>query len=51
LAVTALVMLVLAPRGDILLLLIGIAVSDTLLYLLYTYLCFYAGGRPRLKGS
>lgn len=51
LAVTALVMLVLAPRGDILLLLIGIAVSDTLLYLLYTYLCFYAGGRPRLKGA
>jgi O-antigen/teichoic acid export membrane protein len=51
LVVTALVMLVLAPRGDIRALLIGVAVSDTLLYLLYTYLCFYAGARPRLAGT
>lgn len=48
LAVTGLVLLVLAPRGDIRVVLIGIAVSDILLYLLFTYLCFYAGAHPRL---
>lgn len=50
LIVTGLVLMVFAPRGDIRSLLIAIAVSDTLLYLLYIYLSFFAGTRPRLAG-